>query len=589
MHILESRGYDSCGVVSICPTTGQFRLDKFASSDRFGGDCIKRLDFEGRKNHDAFIGIGHTRWATHGDKTDVNAHPHFDHKERIALVHNGIIANYFQLKQELKEKYNIEPKSQTDTEIAAIWVGVFLDQGLSVFDAIQKAVEILQGAYSFVLISILDPEAMYIVKNTGTMVIGFPESLRQKDAPGDATSLKSLSELGSDDEEEKKSSAEKHKFQIVSSDTTVFQDYTKHFYNIEDKEILRLSLKDKIEQTKIKTIIEEGIKVSLPPGVPHYYVMEMLEQPEAVARALNYGARLMGGDNMVKLGGMDRSREQLCQVDNLIIAACGTSHLAGKYGEHLMKELGCFKYVESLIASEINDRDLPKSNGGFISISQSGETMDLLIPFRKAADHGLARINVVNKVNSTLARENNCGVFLNCGREFSVASTKAFICQVVVLNLVAIWFAQNKNFNATKKLRAKIMNELKMLSTNMKKTLESVPPMSAQIAAELKGCRHIFFCGHGLAECIAKEGALKMKELTYLHCQAVKLHDIANNFYCYFKKHENSPVIFIILDNHKDKAQMLDKIAALKQNIKIKPIIVTDVKDATLRDRKSVV
>jgi len=159
---------------------------------------------------------------------------------------------------------------------------------------------------------------MYIVKNTGTMVIGFPENLKKQaiESGLDNVSFSSLSEKGSDNEddaaEESKSGAKEgkkkqktHKFQIVSSDTTVFQDYTKHYYNIEDKEILRLSLNDKVEQHKIKTIVEEGIKVGLPPGIPHYYVMEMLDTPEAVARSLNYGARLMGGENMVKLGGLD--------------------------------------------------------------------------------------------------------------------------------------------------------------------------------------------------------------------------------------------------------------------------------------------
>tara|TARA_B110000285_G_scaffold230307_1_gene296681 strand:- start:1157 stop:2308 length:1152 start_codon:yes stop_codon:yes gene_type:complete len=383
----------------------------------------------------------------------------------------------------------------------------------------------LEGAYSFVLISILDPEAMFIVKNTGTMVIGFPESLNKTDDE----ELQPISDMSS--EGKKKEEEDIHKFQIVSSDTTVFQDYTKQYYNIEDKEIMRLSLNDKIEHTKIKSIKEEGIKVALPAGVPHYYVMEMLAQPEAVCRSLGYGGRLGGVDNIIKLGGLDKYLEELKGVDNLIIAACGTSYLAGVYGENLMKKLGCFKTVKSHLASEINGRDFPKKDGGFLSISQSGETMDLLIPFRLAKEHGQKRINIVNKINSTLARENDCGVFLNCGREFSVASTKAFVCQVTVLTLVAIWFAQNKNFNATKNMRAKMINELKMLSGNMKKTLDSVNEKSVEIAAKIKGHRHVFFCGEGIADCIAKEGALKMKELTYLHCQSIMLPDMGNNFF----------------------------------------------------------
>lgn len=196
---MESRGYDSSGIVSIDHEKNEFKLHKFASTDRFGGDCIKRLQHEGANEHNNFIGIGHTRWATHGDKTDKNAHPHFDHKNRIALVHNGIIFNYFQIKKDLKEKYGIEQKSETDTEVVCLQIGVFLDEGHSLFDSIKKAVAILEGAYSFVLISILDPEAMYIVKNTGTMVIGFPEQLKQKDMQKGPASIASGSSGNDDD------------------------------------------------------------------------------------------------------------------------------------------------------------------------------------------------------------------------------------------------------------------------------------------------------------------------------------------------------------------------------------------------------
>lgn len=272
LQILESRGYDSCGIVSI-NQEGQFVRTKFASSDRFGGDCIKRMELEGRGKHDHCIGIGHTRWATHGDKTDVNAHPHYDHKERVALIHNGLIENYHQLKEELRDKHQIVPVSQTDTEIVAIYIGIFLDQGFELFEAIKKCVEILEGAYSFVLISILDPESMYIVKNTGTMVIGVAKQLHAVDEE----EVKILEKENSDNGTSSVPIRDDHLFQIVASDTTVFQDYTKHYYNIDDKEIIRISINEKVERHKLREIKEEVVKVKKPPGIDHFYVMEMLD------------------------------------------------------------------------------------------------------------------------------------------------------------------------------------------------------------------------------------------------------------------------------------------------------------------------
>ena len=181
LQILESRGYDSCGIASIDKDEegkAQWVLTKFASSDRFGGDCIKRMVVQGAAKHNHQIAIGHTRWATHGDKTDINAHPHFDHGRRIAVVHNGIIGNYHELKTELKEQHNIIPISGTDTEVVALLIGHELDKGLGLQEAIVAATSRLEGAYSFVLISILEPDSMYVFKNTGTMVIGVSDTLR---------------------------------------------------------------------------------------------------------------------------------------------------------------------------------------------------------------------------------------------------------------------------------------------------------------------------------------------------------------------------------------------------------------------------
>lgn len=264
------------------------------------------MELEGKGRHDHCIGLGHTRWATHGDKTDVNAHPHYDHKERIALIHNGLIENYHQLKEELREKHRILPVSQTDTEIVALWVGVHLDEGLGLFDAIQKTVEILEGAYSFVLISVLEPDAMYIVKNTGTMVIGVAKQLT---ASVDPEEVKVINDSCAQEEEK-----DDHLFQIVASDTTVFQDFTKHYYNIDDKEIIKISVKQKVEHHKLREIKEEVVQVRKPPGVAHYYVMEMLDQPNAVCKALNYGARFISGEPLVKLGGLEQHEERLAHV-----------------------------------------------------------------------------------------------------------------------------------------------------------------------------------------------------------------------------------------------------------------------------------
>lgn len=205
---------------------------------------------EGAPKHNHSIAIGHTRWATHGDKTDSNAHPHFDHKDRIALVHNGIIGNYFELKC-LVEALGIKPRSQTDTEIVAILIGVELDKGKNLFDAISDATSRLEGAYSFVLISVLEPENMYIFKNTGTMVIGVSQGLQKREDHQPLHMAIPTAQVTSPN----------HEFQIVASDTTVFQDYTRDYYNIQDRQIIKLSLHDKIEEHKLQASTEEKVNV----------------------------------------------------------------------------------------------------------------------------------------------------------------------------------------------------------------------------------------------------------------------------------------------------------------------------------------
>jgi glucosamine--fructose-6-phosphate aminotransferase (isomerizing) len=296
---------------------------------------------------------------------------------------------------------------------------------------------------------------------------------------------------------------------------------------------------------------------------------------------MNYGARLMSNKAMVRLGGLEKKADDFMEVDNLIMAACGTSHYATRYAEHIMNKLGCFDYVECKIASEITEDDLRFKNprqSCMICVSQSGETMDLLIPFRLADKMGLQRLNVVNKVNSTLARENQCGVFLNCGRELSVASTKAYITQVVVLTLVALWFSQRKSYNQTKRMRTAFIMELKNLAGNIKTTLDSCNPFSALMATQLKQAKGILFLGQGIGEAVASEGCLKMKELTYLHCQSFSVSNIANNFYNYVQNNPGMPSIWIVLDSDMHDKEITIQAMRKLQNRQVKTfsIIISD-------------
>lgn len=260
-------------------------------------------------------------------------------------------------------------------------------------------------------------------------------------------------------------------------------------------------------------------KVKLKEGISHYFIQEMLEQPEAVSKALGFGGRLNGSDKgFVKLGGMDKDEKQLMNVENLLIAACGTSYYASLYGSLLMRDFGCFNMVEVKIASEIQEKDFPERNGGLLCVSQSGETTDLLKPFREAEKLGIKRFNIVNNVESTLAREAKCGVFVNAGKESSIASTKAYLCQVIAFSLITLWFSSRVNYKHSKAKRIQLWTELSTLSEKVKYVVENVEPFAISCASQLKDQSHIFLLGLGLGECTAREGSLKLKELTYKHC-----------------------------------------------------------------------
>lgn len=476
LNILENRGYDSAGLATLSDNQ-QIEVTKFASAGT--SDALAHLA-EGSASHiGRTIGIAHTRWATHGGKTDFNAHPHTDAKNRIALVHNGVIENAGPLREELQAK-GIKFVSETDTEVIAQLLGDYLDAGLILADALKKTLERLQGTWGLAVMANSTPHQLYVARNGSPIVIG----------------------VGQDQ-------------MFIASEPSAFAQYTKDYIALKDGEVAIVDPQAKdLNLARIEKMPDEEIPTS-PAPYPHWTIKEIFEQPEAISRALNHGGRLQD-ETRVKLGGLDEQKDALLKIKHLVIAACGTSAHAGIYAAQIMRDLHAFETVQVVDASELTDGHLAAEGTGLLVISQSGETKDVHRALVRAQEKGLPVFSVVNRVRSLIARSTNCGVYLNAGYEHAVASTKAFTTQVTVLSLIAIWFAQHRDRNP--QLRRALIESLHRLPTLSRQVLK-VDEACQKIAASLLHAEHLFVLGKGDGMAIAYEGALKIKEITYVHAE----------------------------------------------------------------------
>lgn len=302
-----------------------------------------------KKHEPSTIGIGHTRWATHGKKVALNAHPHLDFSNKIALVHNGIIDNYKELKEDLQKNKNIQLKSETDTEVIVQLIGYYYSQGLSFHDAIAKTLnQDIVGSYALVILNKEEPNKLYCARNGSPLVVGTGEN-----------------------------------FFIVSSDVAAFQKYTTNYFLIENQGILEVNLNMKIEHSKIKKTELENIYLKPAEPYEHFMIQEIFEQPDTVSRAMNYGSRLVNISNQiygVKLGGLEKYSSFLKLSKNLLIVACGTSFYASMFVSNLMRKLDIFNSVQIVDGAEFSKEFIPKDNPVLIFVSQSGETYDVLKP-----------------------------------------------------------------------------------------------------------------------------------------------------------------------------------------------------------------
>jgi glucosamine--fructose-6-phosphate aminotransferase (isomerizing) len=516
LKLIQNRGYDSVGISTI--NNSSLNTIKFASTNTH--DSLDKLEKETTNlNWESTIGIGHTRWATHGGKTDINAHPHHDNLDRIALVHNGIIENYAELKKSLIEKgYNF--KSATDTEVIAIQIGYWLDRGLLMQEAIKETIKILKGTWALSIIHVDYPNKMWITRNGSPLLLGIQDN-----------------------------------FVIVASEQIAFGNYINRYIVLDNHDIIEIELvnstikynKD-INSYDIKNKLDQDIQLS-PTPYKYWMQKEIMEQPDSVNRALNNGGRIES-NTTVKLGGLDSNKNRLLDLNHLILLGCGTSYNAGLWSLNIYKSLDIFETVTIYDGAEFNINDIPKKGKtGLILLSQSGETKDLHRCLEIAKSYDLITIGVVNVVDSMIARESSCGVYLNAGREVGVASTKSFTSQTVVLTLIAIWFSQERGTCLEK--RRKIISDLRNLSWQIEKVLEKWQLVKdlVPLIDKTKSC---FILGKGSSEAIAKESALKLKEISYIHAEGFSSSALKHGPFALITN--NLPIFILDVDiEHTDK------------------------------------
>lgn len=486
LTILQNRGYDSSGITTLTKN-GQFVTTKFAN-DSGKTNSLEKILTHSQLHTSNTIGIGHTRWATHGGKSDQNAHPHIDCHNLLAVVHNGIIENYLQLKTFLI-KQGFTFTSQTDTEVISNLISYFLSTNNSPItneSAISKACQQLEGTWGLTILFANDPDHLYVSRNGSPILVGYNDDMA-----------------------------------IVASESCAFANSVNKYIIVGDHEILKVGRhsEDLFKTYEVKNVPVDSLVHLKPDPYPHWMLKEIMEQPSSILRSLNMGGRLQD-DYQVRLGGLETNRDSLLVIKHLLIIAMGTSYHAALMGSKIFKLLKSVDAVTVLDASEFTEDDIPypRDSVGALFLSQSGETKDVHLAMEISKKIGLTIFSVVNVVDSLIARDADCGIYLNAGREVAVASTKSFTSQVVVLTLIAIWYAQNKGLS--KNIRHQLIKEIRNISYNFQCVIDALKTnILPDMIKMLNDASKIFILGRQMGHALALEGALKIKEVSYLHAE----------------------------------------------------------------------
>ncbi len=498
---LEYRGYDSAGIGII--NNGNSEVVKNKGKVSVLEENVNNLHLT------ANIGIGHTRWATHGIPNEINAHPHSNESGSLFLIHNGIIENYRTIKTDL-QNLGYKFKSDTDSEVLVHLIDHFINKGYDLCKSVQFALNEVVGTYGIAVIYNNEPDKLIVARKGSPLVVGLGENEN-----------------------------------FIASDVSALLSYTKQIVYLDDGELAVIT-KDgftvkTISDKEIQKEVHE-ISISLEEidkgGYPHFMLKEIMEQPDSVWNSMR--GRLLHEEGTAKLGGISEVIDRLVNSKRIILSACGTSWHAALVGEYMIENLTRIP-TEVEYASEFRYRNpIISKDDTVMMISQSGETADTLAALREAKNRGALVLGICNVVGSTIARESVAGVYIHAGPEIGVASTKAFTSQLVVLALITLLVARKKNLSAAEgRVIVEALQDLPEKVYQCLKLNETIE----QIANEFKDASNFLYLGRGYNFPVALEGALKLKEISYIHAEGYPAAEMKHGPIALID--ENLPVVFI--------------------------------------------
>ncbi len=538
---LEYRGYDSAGVAMLNP---QNELNVYKAKGK-----VSDLEaYTSDKDISGHIGIAHTRWATHGEPNQINAHPHLSNSGNMALIHNGIIENYMSLRKEL-EKRGFTFQSSTDTEVLTNLIeDVQQSEHVELFEAVRIALNHVVGAYAIAIIEKGHPDEIIAARKGSPMVIG----------------------IGNDEF-------------YIASDATPIVGRTQKVVYLEDEQVVRIKLG---EDLFIKTIhdveaipyvqkLEMNLDSIEKAGFDHFMMKEIYEQPRIVRDTMR--GRLHPDTNTVSLGGIVNYEKQLLYADNIVFVACGTSWHASLVGSYLIEFLAKIR-VKVEYASEFRYRHpVITPHDVVIAVSQSGETADTLAAIKLAKEYGAVVLGICNVIGSSISRATDAGIYTHAGPEIGVASTKAFTSQVTVMFMLALRLAELKG-SITPEYRAELIHELDSIPEKIQWTLDHSGHVK-DIAAKYKDVRNMLYMGRLQNYPVALEGALKLKEISYIHAEGYPAAEMKHGPIALIDK--DMPVVFIAT-NRNTYEKVLSNIQEVKSRDG-KIIAIVNEKDVTAR------